>query len=195
MLTVQSSKPKRGGFTMVELHVALVILGVVITSVMAAHWFGLRMFMHSQMKLEASQEARAFLGKFRSEVLACNTLHVGRGSHLDFQEAPDDTAQRGSAIQIIPGTNLAQYIVYYHDGGQNLKRFDTDSRQVTVVARYVSNNVVFAAKDFTDTVITNRENNRVIEVDLHFYRDHDNQAGGLHNYYHIRAKATRRKVL
>ena len=62
----------------------------------------------------------------------------------------------------------------------------------------MTNRNVFAAQDYSGRVLTNNENNRVIEVTLKFLQEQTKDAakkGGLHNYYQAQTKVTRRKVL
>lgn len=186
------------GFSLVEVLVALAILIVLIGVGISIHFFGLRMFTATRMTLEATDDARNFIGSVRDEIRSCTTVIVGKGDYQTFAEIPDDTQQVGNALQIFPRTNANIYTIYFRDTDKTLKRWSTDTKKLTTICDYVTNYYVFAAQDFRGQVLTNNENNRVIEITLQFlqeYSQNASQKGGLHNYYQAQTKVTRRKVL
>jgi type II secretory pathway pseudopilin PulG len=191
-------KQSRFGFTLVEVQMAIVFLILIIAVAGSIHFFGLRMFQATRMTLEATDDARNFIGSVRDEIRSCTIVQVGKGDFNTFAEIPDDTKQIGNALQIFPGTNLTRYTIYYRDYDNTLKRWDTTSKKLTTICDYVTNDLVFAAQDFKGTVLTNNENNRVIEITLKFLQEGYKgaaQKGGLHDYYQAQTKVTRRKVL
>jgi type II secretory pathway pseudopilin PulG len=191
-------KQSRFGFTLVEVQMAIAFLILIIAVAGSIHFFGLRMFQATRMTLEATDDARNFIGSVRDEIRSCTIVQVGKGDFNTFAEIPDDTKQIGNALQIFPGTNLTRYTIYYHDYDNTLKRWDTTSKKLTTICDYVTNDMVFAAQDFKGTVLTNNENNRVIEITLKFLQEGYKgaaQKGGLHDYYQAQTKVTRRKVL
>ena len=191
-------KHSRGGFSLVEIQMAVAVLILIIGVAAGIHFFGLRMFMATKMTLEATDDARNFIGGVRDEVRSCTIVQVGKGDFQTFSEIPDETLQVGNALQIFPQTNLNRYVIYFHDTDNTLKRWSTDTRKLTTICENVTNRNVFAAQDFSGNVLTNNENNRVIEVTLKFLQEHTkgaSQKGGLHNYYQAQTKITRRKVL
>jgi len=193
-----SHKQSRFGFTLVEVQMALAVLVLIIGVAASIHFFGLRMFQATRMTLEATDDARNFIGSVRDEIRSCTIVQVGKGNYSTFAEVPDDTKQIGNALQIFPGTNLTKYTIYYHDFDNTLKRWDTTSKKLTTICDNVTNDMVFAAQDFRGTVLTNNENNRVIEITLKFLQEGYKgaaQKGGLHDYYQAQTKVTRRKVL
>jgi len=191
-------KQSRPGFTLVEVQMAIAMLLLVIGVAASIHFFGLRMFQATRMTLEATDDARNFIGSVRDEIRSCTIVQVGKGNYSTFAEVPDDTAQIGNALQIFPGTNLTRYTIYYHDVDNTLKRWDTTTKKLSTICDYVTNDMVFAAQDFRGNVLTNNENNRVIEITLKFLQEGYKgaaQKGGLHDYYQAQTKVTRRKVL
>ena len=191
-------KQSRFGFTLVEVQMAIAFLILIIAVAGSIHFFGLRMFQATRMTLEATDDARNFIGSVRDEIRSCTIVQVGKGDFNTFAEIPDDTKQIGNALQIFPGTNLTKYTVYYHDYDNTLKRWDTTSKKLTTICDNVTNDMVFAAQDFKGTMLTNNENNRVIEITLKFLQEGYKgaaQKGGLHDYYQAQTKVTRRKVL
>jgi len=191
-------KQSRFGFTLVEVQMAIAFLILIIAVAGSIHFFGLRMFQATRMTLEATDDARNFIGSVRDEIRSCTIVQVGKGDFNTFAEIPDDTKQIGNALQIFPGTNLTKYTIYYHDYDNTLKRWDTTSKKLTTICDNVTNDMVFAAQDFKGTMLTNNENNRVIEITLKFLQEGYKgaaQKGGLHDYYQAQTKVTRRKVL
>jgi hypothetical protein len=186
-------------FSFMELQVSMGVLAIVLGGALAAHFFGLRMFYKSRLTVGASQEARVVLGKMREEIRGCTTVIVGKGDHTAFTEVADLKAQVGNAVQIFPTTNYNQYTIYYRAGDGAMKKWDTTSRHLSVLAHNVTNEFVFRATDFNGTTLTNNENNRVIEILLKFQQGKDDKSGksygGLHDYYQVQTKATRRKIL
>lgn len=198
MQTFRPQFKNTAGFSLVEVQVALATFLLIIGVAISIHFFGLRMFQQTRMTLEATDDARNFIGGVRDEIRSCTIVHVGKGDFQTFAEIPDDTPQIGNAVKIFPGTNLNRYVIYFHDSDNTLKRWSTDNKKLTTICEYVTNRNVFAAQDFRGSVLTNNENNRVIEVTLRFLQEHTkgaSQKGGLHNYYQAQTKVTRRKVL
>src|SRR5436189_2809584 len=186
------------GFSMVEMQVAMVLLIVLMAVAGSIHFFGLRMFTATRMTLEATDKARNFIGTVRDEIRSCTLVQVGKGDFQTFAEIPDDTKQIGNALQVFPKTNMNIYTIYFRDTDNTLKRWATDTKKLTTICQNVTNYYVFAAQDFTGNVLTNNENNRVIEVTLKFLHENSKNAaqkGGLHDYYQAQTKVTRRKVL
>ena len=188
----------RFGFSIIEIQFAVAILILIIGAAASIQFFGLRMFTATRMTLESTDEARSFIGGVRDEIRSCTTVQVGKGDYQTFAEIPDDTPQVGNALQIFPKTNANIYTIYFHDTDNTLKRWSTDTRRLTTICEHVTNRLVFAAQDYRGVVLTNNENNRVIEITLKFLQEHTKNAaqkGGLHNYYQAQTKVTRRKVL
>ena len=185
-------------FTLVEFQISVVIMILVIGVCVAAHFFGLRLFQLTQSKLAASDEARAVLGNLREEIRSCAVVQVGTGDQNAFYEIADDSPQVGSALQIFPGTNTNSFILYFRSADQTVRKWSTGERQASILAHFVTNKIVFSAQDFGGNILTNNENNRVIEITLQFLQTDQKDAtvkGGLHNFFQVQTKATRRKLL
>ena len=106
-----SRKQSRFGFTLVEVQMAIAFLILIIAVAGSIHFFGLRMFQATRMTLEATDDARNFIGSVRDEIRSCTIVQVGKGDFNTFAEIPDDTKQIGNALQIFPGTNLTKYTI------------------------------------------------------------------------------------
>jgi hypothetical protein len=186
------------GFTLVDIQLSLGILAIVFGGAIAAHFFGLRMFYKARQTVGASQEARVVLGKMREEIRGCTMVVVGNGDHAAFSEVADDRIQTGNAVQIFPSTNYNNYIIYYRGKDNTVRKWDTTTKSLSVLANNVTNEYVFRATDFNGKPLTNNANNRVIEISLKFLQEQGNTGtkyGGLQDYYQVQTKATRRKVL
>ena len=191
-------RPKAVGFSIVELQIGVVLIVLVVGAIMAANIFGLRMFQHTNVTLNATDDARTVLGKVREEIRSASIVVVGNGSETTFNDIDDNTNQIGTALQIFPGTNTNSYLIYYRDTDQTIKRWSTDQTNVATLAHYVTNLNVFEAQDSNGKTLTNNMNNRVIQVILQFSQDkatNKNQYGGLNDFFQVQTKATRRKVL
>jgi len=202
MITFRNKIKRRWAFlraaTLVELQMGMAVLVLVIGAAVGSNVFGLRMFYQTRMNLEATDESRKVLGNLREEIRGCTIVQVGTGTHLAFKEIPDDTRQIGNALQIFPGTNTNSYIIYCRYTDDTVRKWSTTTKRLETLAHNVTNVAVFSARSYDDLILTNNENNRVIEIDLKFLQQRGKNAtqrGGLHNYYQIKSKATRRKVL
>ena len=69
---------------------------------------------------------------------------------------------------------------------------------VFIVANSISNQLVFTSEDYSGTVLTNNENNRVIAVTLQFFQLQYPTIrigpGSIYDFYQLRTKITRRTV-
>jgi len=201
MKTFQVPRPVRPlrAFSILELQVSMGVLAIVLGGALAAHFFGLRMFYKSRQTVGASQEARIVLGKMREEIRGCTSVIVGTGNHDKFKQVANSQLQVGNAIQIFPTTNYNNYTIYYRDTDGTIKKWDTFSKSAAVLAHNVTNEYVFAATDYNGKPLTNNVNNRVIEITLKFEQGKNDKSGtsygGLHDFYQVQTKATRRKIL
>lgn len=185
-------------FNLLELQLSMGILAIVFGGALAAHFFGWRMFYKSRQTVGASQEARVVMGKMREEIRGCTLVVVGNGDHKTFAELPDDQVQTGNAVRICPTTNYNNYVIYYRADDGTVRKWDTTTRSLSVLANNVTNQYIFTATDFNGKALTNNENNRVIEIALKFSQEQGitgTKYGGLQDYYQVQTKATRRKVL
>jgi len=187
------------GYTLTEVMVTMAVICLIMASVMSCHLFGMRLFEASKAKLGASDEARIAIGSMITEIRAAKLVRVGNGSVAGFVENAPNQAQAGNAIQIYPANDTNQFIRYFHDSqDRKLKRTTNGWGDSHVIASSISNHVVFAAEDFSGTILTNNENNRVIGVSLQFYQLQYPSVpigpGNLYDFYQLRTKITRRTL-
>lgn len=184
--------------TLTEMMVGMAIVLLVMAGVLSAHVFGLRLFEVTKTKLGASDDARVAIGLMVTEIRSAKLIRVGNGSAGSFVEAPLDTPQQGNAVQIHPSSSPTNFVRYYRDpADQKLKR-QPDAGPATVVASAITNALVFTAEDFSGTILTNNENNRVIGLTLQFCQlEYPSVAigpGNLYDFYQLRTKITRRTL-
>jgi type II secretory pathway pseudopilin PulG len=179
-------------FTITELLVAVTILAFVVTGVVSANLFGLKMFRTSQNKLLASAGARRALGKITDEIRNANSLYVGNVSNGTFYALPDNVPQTGGAMLIYPSTNQTQFIFYYLNPPDNtFRRSTSPSNKTTILAHSVTNTIVFSAQDCLGNLLTNSSQmNRTFHLDLEFY--HPKYFGVVADSFKLEASVTRR---
>ncbi len=186
---------RAAAFSLMELQAGLMLLILVLAAALAAYYIGVRMFGQTKTELSANEQARTVLGKLREEIHSCNIVQVGKGNPANFIPIKSAAPQIGNALQIFPSTNTNVFLVYYLHGDQTIRKWDSIGKGSQILAQYVTNDSVFSAQDFAGNVLTNNQNNRVIQVLLQFDPDAKASSGGLHSFYEVQTKVTRRKVL
>lgn len=186
-------------FTLPNLMISMTLLLLVLSGLIASHLFGLRMYELTRAKLGASDEARAAIGLLVEEIRAGKIVRIGSGNLSNFTEIPVNTLQEGSAIQIHATTDTNEFTRYFWDSSDNvLKRTTNNATSVSVVARSITNNLVFRSEDFQGNVLTNNQNNRVISLTLQFFQlQYPAVAigpGNYFDYYQLRTRITRRTL-
>ena len=186
-------------FTLPEMMIAMSILTLVLSGVLASHLFGVRLLEITKAKLGASDESRKALGKMISEVRTAKIIRIGSGTASSFSEIADGLAQQGSAVQIHASTNTNFFVRYFLDStSQRLMRLTTGTTTNTVVANCITNTQLFTSEDFAGNVLTNNQNNRVIGLILQFYQIQypiiTIGPGNYYDYYQIRTRITRRAL-
>jgi prepilin-type N-terminal cleavage/methylation domain-containing protein len=187
-------------FTLTEMMVTMAIFGMAVAGLLSLHIFGLKLNRMVDVKLQATEDSRRALGKLVTDIHSAGIVKVGTGSASSFTEAGFNTAQRGNALQIYPiKTNSTKYVRYYLDtSGNQLMRLDSSSATPTFVSGWVTNTQIFTSEDFSGNVLSNNLNNRVIGIDLEFYKL-DNPMihfghGSYYDYYRLQTRVTRRAL-
>ena len=194
-----SKRLRRRGFTLTEIMVASTIFSIVVLGTVSANLFGLRMYQITKAKLGASEEAREAVSRLVNEIRSAKIVRVGNGDQTSFATVAPGEAQTGNALQIYPTTNTTSYIRYYWDADDRRFKRTTDAGGASiVVASHISNNLVFRAEDHRGAILTNNQNNRVINLKLEFYQIQypivDIGPGGLFDYYKLETRITRRAL-
>jgi prepilin-type N-terminal cleavage/methylation domain-containing protein len=184
-------------FTLSEVMVVMAIFSTLVLTIVSAQVYGLRMYTISETKLTVSADARVALNRIRDEIRSGKLLYVGNGdeNEKNFQFIADNSPHQGNALRICATTDTNRYVYYYVDTNQfTLNRKYSGRDVVQVLARNITNQIVFRAEDFQGNVLTNYVNNRVIRMSLHFYQREyaANGSGGLYDYYQLQTKIARR---
>jgi len=183
--------------TLPEVMLTTAVFAMTMAGFLAIHLFCLRYNETINMKLVANNEARNVLNRVAEDIRAAGRVRVGNGDVSSFVETGLGERQEGNAIQIYPQKLLTNsYIRYYCDTDDNLlKRYVTGEPEV-VLARSVTNTLVFASEDGLGQVLSNNFNNRVISMTLQFSQNPYGASGKgfLYDYYQIRTKVTRRAL-
>lgn len=183
--------------TLPEVAVTSAVFGLAMAGFMAIHLFAGRYDQTIQLKLRANNEARNVLNHLENDVQGAGRVRVGNGDATSFVEVDMGDIQQGNAIQIYPlKANTNKFIRYYCDVDDDLlKRFESGKAEV-VLARSVTNDLVFTSEDAFGNVLSNNFNNRVIGMNLQFAQDRYGAGGSgfLYDYYQIHSKVTRRAL-
>jgi len=183
----------RSGFTLPEILIAMTVFLLLIGGIVSAHLFGLSMFRITELKLNATDDARKTISRMTDEIRTCKSTWVGNVKSGEFVALLDGEKQAGSGLLIYPTTNTANYIIYFvNPADKTFRRTTSEPDSATVVAESITNAVVFRAQDHLGNVLTNNQNNRVIAVKLEFYQPR----GYLQNadYYKLETAVTRRTL-
>lgn len=166
----------RSAFTLVELMIAITIFTLVIGGVVYAHLTGLKMFEWVRIKVGASDDARKTMSLLVGEVRSSQDWQAGEGTASSFTPAADGDDQEGNALKVFKAgwhatANSNAFVVYYRDASTaNLMRREGAAGTPVVVAESLTNSVVFSATDHRGVVLTEKDANQVLAVQMEFYQ-------------------------
>jgi prepilin-type N-terminal cleavage/methylation domain-containing protein len=188
------------GFTITEMMVTMGIFGFVLLGVIGIHIFGMKLNKMVDVKLQATEDSRRALGQLINDIHVAGVVRVGTGTASSFVEDAFNARQQGNSIQIYPvKTNTTKFVRYYLDASDNqLMRVDSVSSTPRFVSGWVTNNIIFTSEGFNGNVLSNNLNNRVIGINLEFYKL-DNPSlhfgsGSYYDYYRLQTRVTRRAL-
>lgn len=189
----------RRAFTLTEILVTMGIFAFAVIGMIDLHIFGLKLNKMVEVKLQATEDARMALSELATDIRGAGVVKVGTGDAGSFTEAGFNTLQEGNAIQVYPvKTNTTSYVRYYLDTDNKLKRLASGSAAPTVVSAWVTNSTIFTSEDFNGNVLSNNFNNRVIGIDLEFYKLDNPMVqfgnGNYYDYYRLQTRVTRRAL-
>jgi len=192
-------RPGTRAFTLNEILTVVAIFGLLVLATVASQLFGLRMYQISQSKLTITAGARSVLNHARDEIRSGKYLYIGAGTSGSFTPVSGNNVQAGNALKICATSDTNSYVYYFRDDGDScLKRRVSGSTETQVLARYVTNEVVFQAEDFEGNILTNALNNRVVKVTLQFLQPEYPVAsmahGGKYNCYQLQTSISRRSI-
>ncbi|MGC3960324.1 MAG: prepilin-type N-terminal cleavage/methylation domain-containing protein [Verrucomicrobiota bacterium] len=196
-LNAANPNRRRGalGMTLPEVMVTSVIFGLALAGFMGLHIFSMRYDMTVKMKLLASNDARNTLSKVAADIRTAGRVRIGTGDATNFAEVPFGQRQEGNALEVYPDKEATnKFIRYFCDTDDDiLKRYTSDGTEI-IMARSVTNQLVFTSEDSFGQVLSNNFNNRVIGLNLQFVRNQGSGNGFIYDYYQVRTKVTRRAL-
>jgi type II secretory pathway pseudopilin PulG len=159
------------GFSLLELLVAFAIFMLLVTGIIAANLFGLRMFQLNVNKLTATNWGRQTIESLTDQIHACSSVQIGNYDSVGFTGLLDGETQQGNALIIYPTANPTNFFMYYINlGNQTFLRTDQAGNTLKL-ADSVTNTIPFSAQNFSGMVLTNTgQPNQVIHLALEFYR-------------------------
>lgn len=189
-------------FTLPELMISLSIFSMVVIGIIYVSIFGMRQDMLVNMKLGASASARRAFELLLQDIRGANTLLIGNGTVSSFTAITNGMLQQGTAIQIYPTTNYANYIRYYLDTNTtSLMRVTNGSTATSLVIDHLTNSAyIFQAMDATTNVLMQSPTNlnshytvrTVFQVYQFEYPTTSVGNGAYFDYYQMQFRATRR---
>ena len=192
-------RPGTWAFTLNEILTVVAILGLLVLATVASQLFGLRMYQISQSKLTITADARSVLNHVRDESRSGKYLYIGTGSSDSFTPVSGNSLQVGNALKICATADTNSYVKYFRDDEDScLKRIVSGSTEPQVLARYMTNEMVFQAEDYQGNILTNALNNRVVKVTLQFlqpeYPVASMASGGKYDSYQLQTSISRRSI-
>lgn len=183
-----------GGFTLPEVLISSTVLVFLIGGIVVANLYGLSMFRITETKLNATDDARKIIGRMANEIRTCNAAWIGAVStNGTFAALLDGEKQQGSSLLIQLTTNSASYIVYFvNPSDRTFRRTTSTPGDAVVVARSITNLVVFRAQDHLGNVLTNNQPKRVVHVNLEFYQP--KRPLQIADYYKLETSVSRRSL-
>jgi len=194
-----SRRPGTRAFTLNEILTVVAIFGLLVLATVASQLFGLRMYQISQSKLTITADARSVLNHVRDEIRSGKNVSIGTGDSGSWLPAAEGSAQSGNAIRVFATSDTNSYVCYFRDEEDScLKRLLSGSTETQVLARYVTNAVVFQAEDYQGNILTNALNNRVVKVTLQFFQPVYPVAsaakGGKYDCFQLQTSVSRRSI-
>lgn len=175
----------------------MAIFSLVMIGVVYSHLFGLRLFNISATRLSASQSSRTALDRVCDDIRSGKLLYIGNGNGTGFTNITSNNPRLGNALEIFPSNATNIFVRYFMDpSAQALKRFDSGSGSVQVIAPFITNQIVFTAEDYAGNALTNDQNNRIIRMNLDFYKWEFPvaQVGAYYDSYHLQTRISRRNI-
>lgn len=183
-----------GAFTLTELLFTIALLVLVFGAVFVCQYYGMQMHAFIKPKLENADFARNTLAQLIEEVRSAQTIEVGQGNGATFVVAGTTNAQSGNAIRIRLAGNTNQSITYFRDSGTDtLRKLPLGSSNYVIVARSVTNSTIFRVEDFSGAVLTNNQNQSVVDILLQMRQPAIRR--DVADSYRVRTKITRRAML
>ena len=184
------------GFTLAEMLVSSTIFLVIIVAAMiSVQLYGMRVYVLATTKINATTSGRETINDIRDRIRSAAQVYIGTYTNFAFTTNTIGQPQKGNAIQIYATTNTtaATAIVFYQDPtGTNITM--RSNMTYTVEANFVTNYYCFQAQDYQGNILTNFQNNAVVDVTLMFNQFAFPVAygGNVYDYYRLHTRVTSR---
>lgn len=193
---VRPGRASSGGFTLVEMYVAVAIFMLVILATVAMQVYAMRVYTLAATKLSATTGARMALNDIRDKIRNAQLVYVGNytvatGNPVqDFTPIADGNLQQGNAVMIYPSASSTNTFTLLFlqpgNGGTSFATMNSSGQIINTnslllqiytngalqvnesVVSFITNQYVFQAQDFQNNVLTNNVNNRVIQIQMFF---------------------------
>ena len=193
-----ASRKNAPAFTLPEIMTVMAMFLLLVLALLSGQIFGLKMSRITDVRLSSTDSSRKVLGRIRGDVFSGRTLVVGIGDDRSFRGLSNNAPQIGNALQIYPSTDTNLFVRYFLSTNAALERLTSNSTNIEVLARSITNRMVFQAEDFQGRVQTNNQNSRVIRLNLEFYQWEfpatASGQNGLSDYYRLQTRVTRRLI-
>jgi prepilin-type N-terminal cleavage/methylation domain-containing protein len=192
-------------FTLAEMMIVVAIFSLLVAAMVSLQLFAARVYTLAATKLSATADSRKMLNAMCDKIRSANTVMVGTYSGGNFIEQSNGGMQIGNALEIQYTNSIASgiatnYLIFYKD--------PTDSRNIvccvtngttTILAKYVTNYDCFEAEDYQGNILTNYENNPVIQLTFQFSQWEyplavvGSNSPNAYDFYQLRARIARRE--
>lgn len=209
-----------GGFTLVEMIIAVTIFSLVILATVAVQIYAMRVYTLAATKLTAAEGARAAMNSLRDKVREARLVDVGNytlatgNPVVDFTPMTNGMPQEGNALMIYPDLSTNTFTLAFLQSG-NGASFSTGSPSSTNslivltytngalqsqndVANFITNQIIFYAENFQGNVLSSNENNYIIQMTLNFSQWEypiafiGTNSFNAYDYYRLQTRMTRR---
>jgi len=198
------------GFTLVEIMFVSVIFMVIVGAMVCLQIFALRTYTFAATKLVATAGGRKALNQIRDQIRGGKLIYVGSISNISTTSFSyiTNAPQQGNALIVYPTTNTTWYSIYYLDTStttNQLIQFNvTNSTTIyftNVLAKYLTNNIVFDMEDWQANIVTNEQsldNRLLVRVTMQFSQWEypiavvGTNGANAYDYYQLRTRVFRR---
>lgn len=201
--TVCSAGGRRGrkgvwnrAFTLTEILLTTALMAGIFAAVYLCQLYGIQMHAFIKPKLDNAAFARESLMPLFEEIRCAQTIEVGNGSWNTFVAAGSTNARSGNALRIYLAGNTNNFIYYFRDSGTETFRrapWGGGGSNSVMVAASVTNAVIFRLEDFRGTLLTNSQNQTVLDVTLQMRQPAFNYR--VDDSYQVHTKISRRATL
>ena len=149
-------------FTIPEVMIASSLFVLMVAGLISTNIFALRQDELVNSKLGANDQSRLGFNLMLGELRSCKDVQVGTGSASNFTAISNGALQQGSALQIIPSTNVGTWIRYYFQTNTNtceLRRVASFNTNSIRICFGLTNPMTFQVMDYTGNVISSNPTN------------------------------------